>query len=677
MAIFPSARIYIQVQETREVIFMDTFVSVDTDLELDGGSSATIRLMNRDDQWYSFAGQDIKKQTDITQFLLQAYQSNLYQECNAKRQDLVNQALKAGTDAAWQKVYSMQQFLMFNLFCRVWIDFRGRKDLIGLENSDSRKFSDKPDRWYAGFTGIITSIDETNDQGKDKSVIISCRDMMRFFETTLVTTSPGFDPQMTLDTDVNIWASAYFNVNFASFVDGGNIIRSVTDLVNKNFHRSDGLSAFPFSKFWNLPNTKLSTGQAADIITPSYLGISNRRAPTGLGALPTRPGSTITSDRATPVFQQIKSRQILQNEKKADIIQFIGSRTVNEEYVEDPSTIRDGFNPDRFTNAISGTVDGKDTYQGNTYSMDTMIANDVSSGAVNNPYQQIIKEAFTWETTRVSASDILKQVAGVTGYHTYCDAKGNLIYQKCRYDDFPNTDPESNYDLVSDSVGIPMIDELGQYKNPSQNPNLDKYAMRFHGRNYLIGDESLESWSFHQDEGAIMTHVIVPPVPQNFDLDEHLTKFFSGVGVASPDITNRFGVRILHAQQMVVKGLNKFLTQMLAEGYVRKINASIDQCTVKLDCRPDLQIGRTMYLMERRKLYYITGIQNHLTWGDKLETTVSGAYGHNPFSPILDPWRIAFTGTIDTSNDQFKKDLNNRQILQDYFKQSLLSTNAP
>lgn len=79
----------------------------------------------------------------------------------------------------------------------------------------------------------------------------------------------------------------------------------------------------------------------------------------------------------------------------------------------------------------------------------------------------------------------------------------------------------------------------------------------------------------------------------------------------------------------------------MADGLLRRMNHNLENLELRLNCRPDLQMGRTIYFAERRKLYYITSIQQHYTQGEPLETTLTGQYGHLATDPIGDPISIA------------------------------------
>lgn len=671
MSQLPSARIYIQVQETREVIFCDTFTTIDTNLKLDGASTATVQLINKADRWFTFASRAVKKQTDLSQFLLDAYNAKRFVEINQKRQALLDQARKQSGNLQQQtllEIYSMDQIVMMNLAYRIWIDFRGRKDLVDLQQQDSRKYRNLPDRWYAGFTGVITAVEDYNEPGKMQQLTISCRDMKRFFDTTMLVTQQGFNPVLTLDTDVVSYLKQYQANALAGFVDGAAIINFAADLINKTFHTSAGDGFYPFNQFWQLPAVdQIATPNAQnpniEIVKPTYLGITHRRAPTGFS------NALLSSDRYAPTFDMIQSKNVTLNQKKSDVIRFIQASDVTKEYVKDVAAIRPGFNPDVFTNAVNQQVQGQDTYQGADFSVDKMIVN---GSANSNPYQQLIKQAFNWETSRISAAQAIKSVADLTGYYCYCDAKGNLIYQKQRFDDFPATEPGSNYDNEDESTSLPMKDEIGQYSAADQ----FTLGMGFHGRNYLIGDESILNWRITRDDANIVTNVIVPPGVNDLPDDPNLLRYATGVGFADPDISRRFGVRLYYAQQLFEGGFNRLIPQILAEGITRKMNASIETLQLALNMRPDLQLGRTLYMMERRRLFLITGVQNSLQWGKRHDTTITGEFGHHPFSPILDPWRIASLGVTITNQQQLENNIKNRDEIEQIVEQNLSSSGA-
>lgn len=651
MAQFPSARVYIQVMETKEVIFCDTFSSIDTSLRTDGISTATVQLINKADKWYTFYGRDTRKQTDLSQFLLDAYSTPRFVDLNFKRQDLLLQAQRAKEQKLadiMEKIYGMEQLCLLDLAYRIWIDFRGRKDLIDLQKPSPKKYANVPERWYAGFTGIITNVEDAMTPGKEQTLTLNCKDMKRLFETTYLTTAQGFNPVLSLNTEggTQKWVNGYLTSALSGYIDGGAIIRYAADTVNRTFHQKDDAgnpdssNFYPYSKFWQLPNITGGTEQQpnAIVVQPDYNGITNRRTPLGFA---NQIAQQNDSEKSLPMIpDQIQSAIVQKLLTKADMIKFINRENSLAEYSDsfDLKEMRASFNPDKFVDRSKQQVEGTDTYQGASYSEDVMIEN----GNINsNPYQQMIRKVFEQDTSRCIALEAIRAVAGLTGYYCYCDAKGNLIYQKSRYDDLPAMDdPNADYDLADQSIGIPMMDEFGTYAKPSTQER-SKYGMRFHGRNYIVGDESLQGWRITKDESSIVTHVIVPSDLELIDVGQDLQKYITGVGFASPDIIRKFGARIYSAKPIMQPGFNQLIPQILASGLVRRINAKAMTCQLSFNQRPDFQLGRTLYMMERRLLFFITEVRNSIQWGQKFKTVVSGQYGHNPYSPILDPWRMA------------------------------------
>lgn len=628
MAVQPSARIYIQVRETGQIIDLDRFVSVNTTINIDGISTATVRLTNKADRWYTFSSKADKLQTDISQYLKQCYDTKRINDINRKIAELLSEARRERDPSKREQkllqVYSMEQILFYGAGYRIWIDFRGRKDLVDFQQPNPKKFNDLPDRWYAGFTGIISSIEETVKVGKEQSITLYCKDMRRFFDTTKVVTNAGFKPIIKTIADARASLNPLQSI-FAGFADGAFILSYIADIVNLTFHEESGNGFYPHQRFWKLPSVigsaeVLGTSTAfSSIVNRAYLGFSARRNLKGFAN-----SSVETSLNAFDRIPDLVTGALLKKANKGDLMKFISKLDADK----DAADVNDSI----------------DSYQLSRYDVDKMIG--VSTDKVRlNPYQQMIVGNFNFESTRVSANEVLKQVSSVTGYPIYFDAKGNLIYQKIRFDDFPAVD--GDYDDPVQSQGLPFMDEEGRHdKN-----KIKEFGLKFHGRNYLIGDESLLGWTYRQSEDQLVTHVVVPAATDFIKLEDLANSFFSGVGLADPNIMRFAGTRILQVQAQLQKTFSRDLPQAVADGLVRKINAGFDTCSIELNSRPDLQIARTMYMIERRKLYYITKIQNNILWGRSFTTVVEGMYGHHPLQPIVDPWRQVMFGSPQSTEN--------------------------
>jgi hypothetical protein len=302
------------------------------------------------------------------------------------------------------------------------------------------------------------------------------------------------------------------------------------------------------------------------------------------------------------------------------------------------------------------------------FEVDRMISSGNTSGSTStNPYQKLIQDGpLGIENQRTPASNILEALANYLNHNIWFDAKGNLIYQTARYDDFPNAQTtktgvdaqgnetvisvsEGDYDDPNSNRGIPFISEgydksgkvVGYYNERHALDFTDgPVGLPFHGRNYIIGDESVVGWSVSQDESDVITAL---GIMENLQLtqsggDPFFTRIVSTGQYTDPDLFRKFGPRYLIVPPMITSTIvgGDFLN-ILADGILRRKNHDLENLTLRLNCRPDLQIARTIYFAERRKLYYITRIQQHYEPSAPLDTVVTGQYGHLATDPIGDP----------------------------------------
>jgi hypothetical protein len=68
------------------------------------------------------------------------------------------------------------------------------------------------------------------------------------------------------------------------------------------------------------------------------------------------------------------------------------------------------------------------------------------------------------------------------------------------------------------------------------------------------------------------------------------------------------------------------------------LNSLSETGSVIMNQRPDLQLGRTVYVPERNMMYYISSIQQKYVEGKRHTTTIQLTYGHRPEEPIGNPF---------------------------------------
>ena len=662
----PSARIYIQIRETGEVIEMDSFSTISTHLSLRGQSSATISLVNKADRWYLLRSQGERYQTDVSQFLLGLYKKRRIFDINKRVRYLYGQALgqKTGSDARMKsltEISQLEETLAFDTMYRIWIDFRGRDDLYDHTEAPLKK--NNQERWYAGFTGIITGLTESYAIGKDASISISCRDYMRLFETTKVVTDKGLAPLLNLPGDYRGKTTA-LTTSFAEYSDGAAIISAVIDVVNATY-RIGGESPVYLNEIWSVPGIQNDNWHipevrnlGTEVLQRTYKGFSSRRSQQGFGGMGKKKGFLL----------ERSMQDVVKNVK--NIFRTRLSDTVNVAR-KDVIDVMMGTNDPRVMDYLTSE-----------YAVDRMI--DAGQGIVKtNPYQKYIKATFGFQSQRVAASEILKAVGGVMNYDVYFDTRGNLIYQKSRYDDIPNSS-DGDYDSPGPSSrGIAYLDELtsgnnlldalmarGKYNgwvsgnfDAALNGNFadlinpdgdykDALGLDYHGRNYIVGDEGLIGWRFSQTEDGIINYAVCPNPHNYFVATDFIKNMESGLAVRfaimDPSLEAKYGARFAELPGLFTDAAEQDMASVAATMMAKRANAMSDTCGVDYNMRPDLQLGRTIFSLERRKLYYLTDIQQKLTWGQSFITSLGGSYGHIPFEPIGDPFRLLTKGLAST-----------------------------
>ena len=112
------------------------------------------------------------------------------------------------------------------------------------------------------------------------------------------------------------------------------------------------------------------------------------------------------------------------------------------------------------------------------------------------------------------------------------------------------------------------------------------------------------------------------------------------IGVKEVADARRFGVR-RHTTPTVITGSSLGETQLLtrfAYSELARLNAYAFAGTISLEQRPDLWPGRSVYLVERQKLAYITRVTNEFRTKQAHRTTLTLSYVHHPMQRIGIPW---------------------------------------
>jgi len=555
------ARIYVMVRAMENgkpprslyyIIELKNFTRIETRLTMTGVSTASVSLNNRDDQMYVDATMENELDSALIPF--------------AKNEKYIKKYINPARNKARENFYNITSLTQKNSFLnteyvlpfgemdRIWIDFKGRDG-----------------KWYAAFTGIITSITDSYDATGTPTVVLSCKDLRRFWGLTLLNTQNSIKVLDQTEQDlVQKGMSPYVNT-FSGYTSGDTIARKVLQIINEcytGYKGTEGLKTYPYSTvtdrsfrtpFWLLPN------QVGQVCERKYVGLSNVRSDEGL------------MGTVKPNLYQSYSIAVLSSELNL-------SEYENSQFLVDESF-----------------------------------------GSTNlKTYEKMIRQAFElYNMARVPASEVLNRVADIGWLDLYQDAMGNLIYQYPRYDDIP----EANSSL---------------------------YSEKMHGDEYVIVDDGFLSYSSTVNEENRVTSLSVGAREDwgiSLDGDLQLSTN-TGYAIAGREETNKYGVRAKVLQSVMLGFLQKEELNRYALACRNMLNTYVRTGRVVMNQRPDLQLGRTMYNVERNLLYYVRSISNDYVHGSHHRTSVELVMGHDPKNQIGNPFKQLLQSV---SNEKYNK----------------------
>ena len=265
----------------------------------------------------------------------------------------------------------------------------------------------------------------------------------------------------------------------------------------------------------------------------------------------------------------------------------------------------------------------------------------------------IVAEGFKlWRSDYDFPATIFRNIVQMSGYDIYLDEIGNLIIQPPKYDHMPSAaifNPEDyQYQLPSESDSLgppdPEVEKLYQKLQRKGTTKYDFFGNKYHGPEYVIGDRSLMNSNLTYSEAPVVTAVEAPSGGFGFmqgagagsqgSTDE---PFWTGFWGADEITTKRYGVR-----RRRITGLPNVTDTQLLDAYAEmvaiQINATRLKGNLQFTNRPDLQLGRAMYLIERDLLVYPTRKSFKATMDREVSFNFDWSYGHDPLVPIGVPW---------------------------------------
>ena len=565
--LFPDARVFILANpgsvnsRIEEIVEFD---NINVSLSTRSVGTATITIPNVQDKFSRRAA----RIRDTIGYVKNVVDLDLIRELSDDAQRFSNLVRQSNPKALDQLKATQLDFLTKNLsvlgmMTRIWVDFRGRDE-----------------RYYAGFTGLISSVEDSMVVGGSVALTLGCSALTRYLELTpIILTSP----------------------TTATPTHAGGSEESQRRAINTG--RSKLLNNQVLS---NIYNGKSNDSIMSDIIKRVNLSLTREGADEALGIVE-------VERQKLDFFLDNKIWQVPEAGNEF-------FRTFNGAVPTLGSNVReyDDFATD---------ADKRNVYLKAPH---LLIHRDMERATTI--YQKVIRSVFDLFQNDVRpAMTIIRHVVKTTWAEFFQDGAGNIIYQPQIVDNLPglsvfNTEhDEGRAELRDGKLSIDTSD-----------------FQQFHGPSYILGDEGLLSWRFKEDEANFLTQIVAPSgfnfnllKGANFQPDK-----LHGFAIVSFEEETRFGVRHLDLPNLILGTLKELeIVDAYAEAALKRKNAELRSGSMVYNMRPDLQVGRTVYIPEREKLYYVVSTANNYSKSQKSQTTALGlAYGHDPSEPIGDPW---------------------------------------
>lgn len=612
------ARIFVYNEKNNTITRVPYFLSVSTTSSLEGVGVAEIVFSNKQDRWYTTSGKERREKEHI-KYVKEIANLDLVNYLQDEQQllmSIIRSKLSINKEAseAIQKYYKLRDEL--ELMNRVWIDFY--RDGI----------------WYSGFTGIISSLTTNVTAGNDCTISLHCKDLRRYWEITEILLQKGLavpdifeslqiaaqtkDPRFKLQTLDNIYQGK----------PPVQIVSEVLEWVNR-FYMGRAESILWDLDFFELPfevtgekenqNVRLKIGDLKG--KNAFFGFTHRLFDSTLIGSQ-QINSEVKKEDITAELIQSLSQKIGPSFDINSIPQSVLEKAADTALHQSKAS----SNRDKLYKLLNRACP--------KFAVDSMIGVNITILA------KVFRTSFEFfQHKSTFANQILQQVCKIAILELYSDSSGNIILQQPKLNSIV---PVENNEYEKDSG---MIEKTGGVPNKL-------LAQYYHGMNYLIGSKDLLSFNLHSNEEKVYTKIRTTAgldFLQSSDFAALKTALLEGASPTDRALENRFGVReatigmpvanmalLCYPRDSVVRFIDTF-----ADAVKTRYNADIDSATLTMLFRPDFQLGRNIYIIEKDMTVYIQKIKHSFVVGVKADTVLSCNYGHRPFQYLADPWTLA------------------------------------
>lgn len=272
-------------------------------------------------------------------------------------------------------------------------------------------------------------------------------------------------------------------------------------------------------------------------------------------------------------------------------------------------------------------------------------------------YRAAFRQAFQfYNFENTTPAQVMREAANATNYEWFEDPRGNMTLWAPRYDALPRVRGETGIPAADLGVAIGS-GSAGGFTVPSL--GLPRYGedysdLPYHDARYILDDVSMLGWNLTENEAAVKTFNRITNMPHLITLDENFQSdvntgwtSYSRLAAVSEDLAKevqrlarRFGIR-RHTMPPIQTGSafgERGLLDRLAYAHLVRLNAFAFAGTVNLEQRPELWGGRSVMLVERQRLGYITRVTNDFRPKQAHKTTLTLGYIHHPMLRIGIPW---------------------------------------
>lgn len=575
---------YLDITEFLEVTVINAMGRVNT---------ANISLSNNKDRYFGKAKEvasTTRRQTDVIEYLREVLAVSEIRERNLERRENFftleeRKKVKRTGGKYWQELDNgmlVPSGKYPKSRAQEYCEFQYTFLDLDLMKRVWVDFKNRNDEWVAGFTGYISSIAPVFAPGNISTIAMSCKGWSALLQRSEIVTAQATDPSNEPFRKGDFASLGYSaQANNLAGLDGDKLVESVIGLARNIYS-------------YNTPEAHTSGSQKA---AEDYFYQERLWNLTGDLYANEPLQNNVGYGNGFAAYNPARDWS-----KTTDVSAMMGKLIIDPEIL-----VKDG----------------------NRYKV----------------FQQAIQTALTmYQNKTMYAYQICAKAADIVGYEFFEDPKGNLVFQAPKYDKLPRL--RDYEDVKMDSVNASFYSE--NYSN-----------LPYHGRDYILDDIGLKTRRYTFSEDGLVTyvttHAMVEYIGQQLAGEEtinlqceqastsyvNMAKLGEELGQQIIKLNRRYGVR-RHDTEPIISGElnNKDLLRRWALQQLIKINAGQLIGTAAMHQRPDIWIGKTVFLVEEQKLAYVVSTTNSYNKSAQQphDTQLSLAYIHHPSELIGVPW---------------------------------------